>query len=177
MSQSQLSQTCHEVSQSQLHDNMVMMEGHKRFQNNNVIQHILYMVIQDRLKQQSTDYQPLVYKIDILYLEAPLSSLVINSIQGFTFDHNTYVLSHNMNSFSLKVYNNLCDFFKWYAINMETNFPRGCITSLSPNNSKGISVNNRESKSSSLSYTTLKYQILQVWGLQSSLYICSRNEL
>ena len=128
---------------------------------------------------------------------------MINLIQDFTLDHNTWVLNHNMNSFTLKAYNNLYDFFKWYTINMETNFPKDCTTSPSPNSSKRTSVNsttlsinyvdwvqaqannmtwaeqveNRESKSFSLSYTTLKYQILQVWSLQLSLYICSRNKL
>ena len=42
------------------------------------------------------DHSYIVYKIDNPIQSSLLSSLVINPIQGFTFDYNTYILSHTI---------------------------------------------------------------------------------
>ena len=44
---------------------------------------------------RSINYLYVVYKIDNPIQSSLLSSLVINSIQGFNFDHNTCILSHD----------------------------------------------------------------------------------
>ena len=44
------------------------------------------------------DHELVVYKVDNFVQSSLLSSLVINLIQGFTFDYNTCVLSHNKTS-------------------------------------------------------------------------------
>ena len=49
--------------------------------------------------------------------------------------------ANTLNPFILKSHNNLCNLFKWYAMNMETDFPRGCTTSPSLNSSKKTFVN------------------------------------
>ena len=46
-----------------------------------------------------------------------------------------------LNPFILKFYNNLCNLFEWYEIDIETNFSRGCTTSPSSNSSRRISIN------------------------------------
>ena len=50
-------------------------------------------------------------------------------------------LANTLNLFTLKSHNNLCNLFKRYAMNMETDFPRDCTTSPSPNSSKKTFVN------------------------------------